>query len=129
MTSKGVAELRQTLPHLEVVTDDPYGVSADDDKSPTYRCPVSRCTGWVDLIEDEDEGDFWGCGECGSIWRKRKNFFAEISAIVKKQKYRQACYRKSGHNWEPEDGDREPDDYEDLVEREEPDAADDYERG
>ncbi|MBT4865996.1 MAG: hypothetical protein HON53_12900 [Planctomycetaceae bacterium] len=129
VTGKGVSELKQMLPQVEIVTADPYAAPKGDDETPTYRCPVSRCTGWVDFIEDKDEGDFWGCGECGSSWRKRKNFFAEISAIVKKYKYRQASYRKSGRNWEPDDDNQEPDDYEDLVEQEEPDTADDFERG
>ena len=80
------------------------------------------------MVEDDD-GEFWGCGECGSTWRKKKNFMAEITAIVEKYPYRQACYQKSGKNWLPADPGAEPDDYEDRVEEETPDESDEYERG
>jgi hypothetical protein len=99
-----------------------------DEESSTFRCPVSGCVGWVDLVEDED-GDFWGCGECGSIWRKKKNLMAEITQIIKKRSYRQACYAKAGRGWKPADQDDEPEDYETLVEQESPDATDGFERG
>ena len=76
-----------------------------------------------------DSYDFWGCGECGGIWRKKKNLYAEILAIVKKYPYRQVCYKKSGKGWLPAGLDNEPDDYEDLVEQEDEDTSQEYERG
>lgn len=98
--------------------------------TPTYRCPVSACTGWVDYIQnDEEEGPFWGCGECGSIWYKKSSLLKEIENIVKKFAYRKKCYSKSKGEWLPASPDKIPDDYEERVEDEPEDEADDYVRG
>lgn len=101
------------------------------DSTPTYRCPVSACAGWVDFIEEVEEDDepFWGCGECGSAWYKKSNLLKEIDAIVQTFPYRKSCYRKAKGEWLPADPDKTPDDYEERVENEPDDEADDYIRG
>jgi hypothetical protein len=97
---------------------------------PMYRCPVSGCAGWVDYVDsDEDEGPFWGCGECGSIWYKKAKLLKEIENIIKKFSYRKKCYRKCKGEWVPADPDKVPDDYEERVENELQDETDDYVRG
>ena len=57
-----------------------------------YRCPVSRCSGWVVLVADPEERSFWGCGECGSVWYNRSKLFEEICKIINRFPYRQRCY-------------------------------------
>jgi hypothetical protein len=84
----------------------------------------------VDYVDrEEDEGPFWGCGECGSIWYKKANLFKEIENIVKKFAYRKKCYRKSKREWLPAAPDKIPDDYEERVVDEPDDEGDDYVRG
>jgi len=112
----------------------PTAVVAGNDgtvvSKPLYRCPVSGCTGSVDYVDrEEDEGPFWGCGECGSIWYKKANLFKEIENIVKKFAYRKKCYRKSKREWLPAAPDKIPDDYEERVVDEPDDEGDDYVRG
>lgn len=96
----------------------------------TYRCPVSACAGWVSLVaDDEEEGPFWGCGECGSIWRERVNLLAEIDAMVARFPYRAGCYRRADGGWLPADPASIPAEYERRVQEEPADEAEDYARG
>ena len=98
--------------------------------TPTYRCPVSRCSGWVDYVDNEDdERPFWGCGECGSIWRKKAKLLKEIESIVKTFSYRRKCYRKSKGEWLPADPDKIPDEYDERGEDEPEDESEDSVRG
>lgn len=39
-----------------------------------HACPVSGCDG---LVVHVSEGNFWGCGECGSVWADE----CEINAL------------------------------------------------
>lgn len=86
-------------------------------EDPPYRCPVSHCAGWVSFVE-EDASGFWGCGECGSIWRKEKNLQSEITNIISRYKYRCGCYMKKSDRWIPAPFSDEDSDYENLVESE-----------
>ena len=43
-----------------------------------YRCPITQCAGWVDLI-DTHSPPFWGCG---SVWYEESNFQKEITEIT-----------------------------------------------
>jgi hypothetical protein len=98
--------------------------------TPTYRCPVSACAGWVSYVaSNKKKGPFWGCGECGSIWFTKANLLKEIDKIIKKFAYRKKCYRKSKGEWVPAAPDKMPDDYEERVENEPEDASDEYVRG
>ena len=67
---------------------------------------------------EEDDSSFWGCGECGNVWPERAKLFEAISDIVKKRKYRQKVYVKSGSGWKPANLSKEPKDYEELVHEE-----------
>ncbi len=110
----------------------PTAVVAGEDgtavSTPTYRCPVSACAGFVSFVKQKT-GDFWGCGECGSIWYDSKKLLKEIGAIVKQYPYRKKCYRKSKGQWVPSNLDKHPEDYEELVGEEPADEAEDYVRG
>ncbi|WP_152601976.1 hypothetical protein [Burkholderia paludis] len=97
-------------------------------KDVPFRCPVSQCDGWVSYVDSFEEGNFWGCGECGSIWRKKESLMAEISSIQEKYGYRKSCYQKIGDDWVPENQNNEVDRYDDLVQSEEPDMSDNFER-
>ena len=128
-------ELNVDCPHCKGYTAiNPVAVVAGQDGTaelkPTYRCPVSCCAGWVDHVDsDEDEGPFWGCGECGSIWYKKAKLLEEIDAIIKRFSYRKKCYRKHKGEWLPADPEKTPDDYEERVELEPEDESDEYVRG
>lgn len=98
--------------------------------TPTYRCPVSACAGWVNFVDgDRKEDPHWGCGECGSIWYKEANLLKEIDKIIKTFAYRKKCYRKSKGKWLPANPDKIPDDYEERIENEPDDESDEYVRG
>ena len=97
--------------------------------TPTYRCPVSACAGFVDYVKNDGEKSYWGCGECGSMWYKKVKLLKEIENIIKKFSYRKKCYRKSKEQWLPADPDKIPDDYEERVENEPEDDSDEYVRG
>ena len=87
--------------------------------SPTFRCPVLGCTGWVCEVEESPRKTFWGCGECGNVWRTRDKLEKAITKILKKRAYRETCYERSESGWLPADPDQEHPDYEELVEEEE----------
>lgn len=93
-----------------------------------YRCPITQCAGWVDLI-DEKTRPFWGCGECGSIWYEEKNLQKEITNIVALHPYRAHSYKNLNGKWIPGDLNSEPTNYEDLVEKEFADDHDELVRG
>jgi uncharacterized Zn finger protein len=94
----------------------------------TYRCPVAGCWGWVSEVDDGGD-KFWGCGECGSIWRSLASLEKEITAIVARFPYRRKSYRKKGAHWAPGELTKEVSDYEDRVASEPPDSSDEFERG
>jgi hypothetical protein len=74
----------------------------DTQAEPSLRCPVPACPGFVSFIEkSKKSGAFWGCGECGSIWRDEKNLQREITAIVKRFAYRTQSYKQAGGVWVP----------------------------
>jgi transcription elongation factor Elf1 len=113
---------------------DPVAVVAGRDgtisATPTYRCPVSQCAGWVSYVNKKGKDKpFWGCGECGSIWYDQARLLGEIEQIIKRFPYRKKCYRKSKGQWAPADPDRIPDNYEERVGDEPEDDGDDYVRG
>ena len=99
----------------------PSGTPDEEVPSRLLRCPVQECVGFVVEIRDKRR-TVWSCGECGSVWRKLESVFREISEIVKKYPYRKRCYRKKGDVWVPATMSKEPANYDDLVEREEPDT-------
>ncbi|WP_124365009.1 hypothetical protein [Pseudomonas sp. R3-52-08] len=103
--------------------------SADGSVEPAnYRCPISQCAGWVDLVE-EPPRSFWGCGACGSIWYEEKNLQKEITGIVALHRYRASSYKQLDGRWVPGDLSSEPENYEELVEKELADDHDQLVRG
>lgn len=114
--------------HFSTFYNPQTGRPPREKKEITYWCPVSGCSGKVSYVKDDD-GPFWGCGECGSIWYDKKNLLKEIDAIVKRFKYRRKCYKKVKGKWEPADSPIEPDGYYELVADEPADGAKDYVRG
>lgn len=49
------------------------------EKDSPIKCPI--CDGMVSFIENDTDGNFYGCGECGSIWRKQENLMKDISEV------------------------------------------------
>lgn len=98
-------------------------------KGVPYRCPVSHCGGWVSYVENFDDGKFWGCGECGATWRSNEGLMRDISSIQEKYEYRKTCYIKEAGSWAPGDLNNEVEGYEELVESEEYDEKNDFDRG
>ena len=100
-----------------------------DEKTSPLRCPVSRCCGWVSHIgRDKSEKGFWGCGECGSVWRSRAALFNEIREITKKYPYRASSYVLTDNDITPASFGNESEDYEELVGSEDKDAASSFQR-
>ena len=87
-------------------------------RGPELRCPVMGCTGCVSEVDADTADSFWGCGECGNVWRSRAALSKAVTEIVKKFPYRKVCYVRHGHRWDPAPPEEEPADYEDTVERE-----------
>jgi hypothetical protein len=96
---------------------------------PPYRCPVAGCYGWVSHVQETPRKSFWGCGECGSIWKTLAALEKEITAIVAKYAYRKKSYRKKAGNWLPADPTKEPSDYDERVLSEAADESESFERG
>lgn len=47
------------------------------------KCPIPNCNGWVThIVYPEHNEDFYGCGECSSIWKTKK----ELEKFTSKQK-------------------------------------------
>ncbi|MFC6298736.1 hypothetical protein GNF76_06815 [Pseudomonas sp. CCM 7893] len=99
-----------------------------EDQSKNYRCPITQCSGWVDLIDNQPP-PFWGCGECGSVWYEEKNLQKEITNIIALHPYRGGSYKKVNGRWLPADLSSEPANYEELVRKEPADDHDELVRG
>ncbi len=82
-----------------------------------YRCPVATCIGWVCEVE-EDDSMFFGCGECGNVWADHRSLYKAISVIMKTWKYRRKVYVKDGDGWKPVQLNKEPHNYEEMVQKE-----------
>ena len=80
------------------------------------RCPIKQCIGWVCEVEEAPGKTFWGCGECGNVWRKRAALDKAITKIIKKPPYREGCYVRTDNGWQARDDDEVNADYEELVE-------------
>ena len=98
----------------ETVTPDDGGGGEEE----PLRCPVPQCIGWVSEVEEDRGKTFWGCGECGTVWRKKAKLDKAISKIVKRFPYREKSYVLTDDGWEPAPEDDEHPDYEELVEEE-----------
>ncbi len=82
-----------------------------------FRCPEKACCGWVCKVT-EGETFFYGCGECGSVWTGSDSLFEAISTVVKQKDYRRKVYLRTAEGWKPVSPEKEPRNYEALVERE-----------
>lgn len=100
----------------------------EQDQTESYRCPITQCTGWVNLI-DEKARPFWGCGDSGSVWYEEKNLQKEITDIVALHPYRARSYKQLNGKWIPGEISSEPENYEELVEKEPVDDQDELVRG
>jgi hypothetical protein len=93
------------------------------------RCPVPSCAGFVSRVTEgrgAKKASFWGCGECGSIWREVSKLHREIESITKRFPYRKQCYKKVGKEWHPG---RTPSGYSAKVAKEPREKDREYERG
>ena len=82
-----------------------------------FRCPTLGCVAWVHEIND-GEDVFWGCGECGDIWRGQQALDRAISHIVKMFPHRKKVYVRTGKHWSFVPESQEPKNYEELVGKE-----------
>ncbi|MES2821146.1 MAG: hypothetical protein V4812_19395 [Pseudomonadota bacterium] len=101
----------------------------NDSNVPVYRCPVIGCTGWVSYAELDGEGSCFGCGECGSIWKEKKNLDKYIADSIRRYSYRQYSYNIVNGEFFPGKPEAELSNYEDLVELEPKEFGDDFIKG
>lgn len=80
----------------------------------SYRCPVEGCIGYVANIVDVTDFGF-GCGECGTVWSGKSDFYRSINDAVSSYPYRKKVYKFDGEEIEPVDPGMEPKDYEKKV--------------
>jgi hypothetical protein len=74
------------------------------------RCPVQTCSGWVCEVDD-----FFGCGECGNIWRSEKELANAIKQSIVIFPYRAAAYMLVGQTWKNNPSGSMASDYEEKV--------------
>lgn len=104
------------------------GATSSSEPGP-YRCPVIGCAGWVTQVAF-DSPPYLGCGECGSIWYGKDNFFRYIGKSIARYAYRANCYGKNPDGtYLPGEGKDEPANYEDLVESEPKEYGEEFVKG
>lgn len=93
-------------------------------------CPVGKCGGWVSHVKENGSGeDFWGCGECGSIWYEKKNLFIDVEKIISQYPHRKEFYKKTDFGWSSPSIENLPVNYEELILSEEDGMGDSFVRG
>ncbi len=97
--------------------------SNDQIEENTWRSPISGSHGFVSYIED---GAFYGCSETGVVWFEKANFYRDIELIIKKDPHRSSFYEKRNRDWFPSKN--EPTNIEQLINNEEVEEIDNYER-
>jgi hypothetical protein len=85
--------------------------------SEQYRCPVKTCNGFVSHIEDQIN-NFYGCGECGTVWNMKQALFSDIIKIVTKYPYRKSVYKFDEDNIIPVKFELEPVNYDKKISKE-----------
>lgn len=107
----------------------PFNPSApgelQDTSDTPIRTPLSGSHGYSSYIDTEDE-KFYGCGETGAIWRKEENLFRDIELILKKYPHRASCYTKTENGWIANSV--EPDNMDELIDKEEVDEITEFQR-
>lgn len=83
-----------------------------DSEENKLRCPVEGCYGLVSKIDD-----FYGCGECGHVWKNKKILHLEILDIIRKYPYRAKVYDFSNSN-DITSSKIEPKYYKDMINKE-----------
>lgn len=101
---------------------------SEEEEDTPLRCPVVGCDGWVSYVTMKARAPFFGCGECGSFWRKEASLFRDITAVVKRFPYRRKSYEKSGETWLPGDPDKETKDYEEKIAKEPAEHGTDFDK-
>jgi uncharacterized Zn finger protein len=89
------------------------------------RCPIHGCSGLVAFIGEES---FYGCGECGSVWKEQKNLFRDIEKSISIYPYRSKVYDKINDKYIAIDSSKEPKDYEKKVSKESSEELNSFER-
>lgn len=92
-------------------------IQEDDVGETPFLCPVPHCGGWVSYIDDETP-PFYGCGECGSVWKDKKSLDKDISRISKRYAYRTAAYKWVDRTWFPASYEELPDNLMEQIENE-----------
>lgn len=110
---KGMTFAMFECPHCKRHFDTNPSKGKREQEPPPWRTPIAGVIGYVSLIEDEQEGTFYGCGETGEIWRTEEAFFKDIEQIIATYPHRKYCYQKTGNQWESVSN--EPLDIEELI--------------
>ena len=63
------------------------------------RCPEVACAGWVCDVGDPDGVIFFGCGECGNVWRSEQALAKAIEAAIARSPFRSKAYTLIGNAW------------------------------
>ena len=79
------------------------------------RCPIETCYGWVSEVEENKDSLFYGCGNCGNIWKNKSTLFESVRSISKKYPYRVSVYLASNDGFTGVSLKEEPEDYDELV--------------
>ena len=82
----------------------------------SWRSPIGGSHGFVSYIEDTD-GNFFGCGETGAIWKTKEAFYRDIERIINKYPHRRHFYKKVGADWLPNNN--EPKNINQMIDMEE----------
>jgi len=82
------------------------------------RCPVKACSGWVCEVSDPPNPNFFGCGECGTVWWKKAELDQGIFQAIEKYPYRAKSYLKTDSGWVAQPLEQEAKDYERKVSKE-----------
>ncbi len=62
-----------------------FGLELTDQTEPDkpIRCPVKACGGWVSCVTLKGRTPFYGCGECGTIWKQANLLFDAVASTKK----------------------------------------------
>jgi hypothetical protein len=83
--------------------------------SEQLRCPEKACAGWVCKVEELKDVFFFGCGECGNVWRSEQDIASAIENAVDRYPYRARAYAMSGDSWKDKPSGSMASDYEQNV--------------
>ena len=82
------------------------------------RCTEVACVGWVCAVEDPNGFRFFGCGECGTVWRSEQVLAKAIEAAIARNPFRSKAYTPTGNSWRDNPSGSTAADYEKQIAKE-----------